>query len=51
MEKVKDKPRFKAAKEIETEFKAAYTKFLGSLVKFAIQNVQLQSDPGTSTGS
>jgi hypothetical protein len=49
--KIKDKPRFKAAKEIETDFKSAYSKFLGGLVKFALQNVQLQSNTGTTPGN
>jgi hypothetical protein len=51
MEKIKDKPRFKAAKELETEFKSSYAKFLGGLVKFALQNVQLQPNSATPSSN
>jgi len=52
MHKLKDKPRFKAAAQMEKDFKSAYAKFLGELAAMAVQNgiknVQLQSDPGVT---
>ena len=53
MDKIKDKPRFKAAKELESEFKKSYAKFLGATLKtamdFALKNVRLQSNSGADS--
>lgn len=46
--KVKDKPRFKAAAQIEKSFKGDYAAFLSTMIKTMIENVQFQSNTGTS---
>lgn len=55
MEKLKDKPRFRAAAQLEGHFKKSYAKFLGDLAAMAVQigmkNVQLQSDSGVTPSS
>lgn len=50
-QKLKDKPRFRASKEIERSFKINFAKFIGQTVEVvlkSVKNVQSQSSSGTT---